>query len=229
MILATKCHWASISDHVEYMISSYLARHLTGIKELICGGEEIPCICPTQQTQPPLSSSCPEAVNQQRVGVKGFWTYHLAGPHQWCGKYRFTSLCIPTCHLGRELKNVNYRHHSSILFTRSTEKLGNLYFMEFYPTAPELTPRQVIPTLVWRILKSVVTTFTRGSGKNQNFTSGFYQKLLTYYPGVHAAGYGEWGQSREQLMMPGEYQIFRLTNLGIPDFSVWVEWWERVQ
>lgn len=158
----------SLSLHVwSYWLRSTAAQQdvWLELRNNISGGRGgyLLCVLPSK-THTPLSSSWPEAVIKQRAGTEGFWTFLLAGPHRYCGKYWFTSLCVPTCHLASVLKMQISGPTPELLFTRSGEGRVNLHFVEFHPTAPEMTLRQGILPSVWRTQGNVVPTFLLPQG-----------------------------------------------------------------
>lgn len=66
---------------------------------------------------------------------------------------------------GKLAKNMDFSGLThKIVFTRSSEGLGNLHFVKLHLT-PKLTLKQVILRSVWRTLKSLVTTFLCPQGQ----------------------------------------------------------------
>lgn len=118
--------------------------------------------CVSHPAKPKLSVQRPllsKALAPKFLNISPCWS------NQECGKYWFTSLCVPTCHPGNVLKMRISGPTLEILFTRSSEGPRNPHFMEIHPTTPEMTPkRQMTLTSLRRALDSDVTTLLLPQG-----------------------------------------------------------------
>lgn len=134
---------------------------------------------------------------------------------------------------GKLAKNVDFSGPThKILFTRSSEGLGNLHFVKLH-LRPKLTLKQVILRSVWRTLKSSATTFlswgTSGGRKGSESTEcrGWWSFTpKTNQPGekplpqftdpIFKSGDGgwEWVQEKSKGTCPGPWVIL---NAGDTD------------